>query len=400
MKAKELKELSFLVLVFTLSIFTFSSCEDQAELEEIDASALISETDTFVTNTLESDCYTSLIYMREEEKLAHDVYVKMFELWDAKVFDNISKSETKHTNAVKGLLDFYEIDDPALPTIGEFANEELQELYNTLIVSGNSSYIDALKVGATIEEVDIIDLDEALEDCDVDTIITVYTHLRTGSTHHLKAFVANLTKQGVEYTPQFLTQEEYDKIINSSDSVNGDDNGVCRDSSAIEPITDEEAAGLIFMREEEKLAHDVYVNMYSLWSVKTFDNISKSETQHTEKVLSLLKLYNLKDPVLPGIGNFANQNLQALYDQLMTQGSDSLIAALIVGATIEEVDIQDLYTRMNQTENNTILNVYSSLEKGSEAHLRAFVSQLKLRGYDYEPQFLSEEDFNGIIDVD
>jgi len=81
-------------------------------------------------------------------------------------------------------------------------------------------------------------------------------------------------------------------------------------------------------------------------------------------------------------------------------GNNSLIDALRVGATIEEIDIQDLYDRMGQTENSQILNVYSALEKGSEAHLRAFVSQLKLRGYDYEPQFLSEEDFNEIIDAD
>ncbi len=400
MKTKGLKEVGLLVLVFTLSIFTFSSCEEQTALDEIDALALSEETSALETDTASTDCYSSLIYMREEEKLAHDVYVTMFDLWDAKVFENISKSETKHTESVKGLLDLYDIDDPALDGVGKFANEELQELYNTLIVSGNMSLIDALKVGATIEEVDIIDLDEALEECDVDTIITVYSHLRTGSTHHLKAFVANLSTQGVEYAPQYLTQEEYDEIMNSTDSVDHSGDGECQDTTAVEPITDDEAAGLIFMREEEKLAHDVYVNMYSLWGVKTFDNISKSETQHTEKVLSLLNLYNLDDPALPGIGEFVNEDLQALYDQLMIQGSDSLIAALIVGATIEEVDIQDLYTRMNQTENSRILDVYSSLGNGSEAHLRAYVSQLKLKGYEYEPQFLSEEDFYEIIDAD
>ncbi len=152
------------------------------------------------------------------------------------------------------------------------------------------------------------------------------------------------------------------------------------------------------MREEEKLAHDVYVNMFDLWGVKVFENISKSETQHTEKVLSLLNLYGLKDPVMPGIGEFSNDDLQVLYNQLMEQGSDSLVAALIVGATIEEVDILDLYERMEQTENATILNVYSSLEKGSEAHLKAFVYQLKRNDYNYEPQFLTQEQFDTILE--
>ena len=81
----------------------------------------------------------------------------------------------------------------------------------------------------------------------------------------------------------------------------------------------------------------------------------------------------------------------------MEQGKDSEIAALIVGATIEEVDILDLDERIEQTDNSNILKVYSSLEKGSEAHLRAFVAQLKHRGYYYEPQFLSQEEFDDII---
>ncbi len=388
MKTFNLKVIGFFVIAAT--VFTFSSCDEQFVSEYVEEALSLVQTDS-----IDADCCNSLVYMREEEKLAHDVYVNMFDLWEAKVFENISKSETVHTNAIKGLLGYYGIDDPVLSGVGEFANAELQTLYNTLITTGTNSLIDALKVGATIEEVDIIDIDEAMEGCDVDTIQIVYDRLRTGSTHHLKAFVANLAKKGIDYKPQYLSQSDFDEIINGKDSVTG--GGDCKDSIDVASLTDEEAAGLLFMREEEKLAHDVYVNMFNLWGVKIFENISKSETQHTEKVLSLLNLYGLEDPVLPGIGEFSNEDLQALYNQLMEQGSDSLVAALIVGATIEEVDILDLYERMEQTENATILKVYSSLEKGSEAHLRAFDIQLKRNDYDYEPQFLTKEQFDTIL---
>ena len=403
MKTKDLRNTIIAVFATTLILLSFSSCEEQAGLDNIDASVLAAGSDSpgtesLTNDSLSNDCLSSLAYMREEEQLAHDVYVKMFDLWDAKVFENIAKSETKHTDAVKGLLEFFDIDDPVLPGEGEFANEKLQELYDNLVESGSASLIEALKVGATIEEVDIIDLDKAMENCDVDTVITVYSRLRRGSTHHLRAFVANISKQGVKYEPQFLTREEYDKIINDTDSVNGGKgNGECKDTINVGTITDTEAAGLRFMREEEKLAHDVYVNLYAMWGIRTFDNISKSETQHSEKVLSLLDLYGIEDPALPNIGEFSDEDLQSLYDKLMEQGKDSEIAALIVGATIEEVDILDLDERMEQTDNSNILKVYSSLEKGSEAHLRAFVAQLKLRGYYYEPQFLSQEEFDDII---
>jgi len=71
---------------------------------------------------------------------------------ECKCFWDNFQIRNRASNAIKGFLDFYGIDDPALPGIGEFSNSELQELYNTLIQSGSTSLTDALKVGATIEE--------------------------------------------------------------------------------------------------------------------------------------------------------------------------------------------------------------------------------------------------------
>ena len=397
MKAKAIK--FFGIAVILLSVITFSACdEQQAVLDDLQSAELTSENDSLVTDSTDTDIYATLKFMREEEKLAHDVYVNLYDLWGAKVFENISKSETQHTDAVKGLLDYFNIEDPALSEIGEFSNEELQKLYNDLIASGKGSLIEALKVGATIEEVDIIDLDDAIKECDVDTIITVYQRLRTGSTHHLKAFVKNLSVQGVEYSPQYLSREVYDEIINSSDTTGtGYGDGECQDSTITGTITEEEADGLLWMREEEKLAHDSYVTMYNLWGLKIFDNISKSETKHTESVLNLINQFGLEDPALPGIGEFSNDELQELYDKLMDQGKESEIAGLLVGATIEEVDIIDLYERINDGMNETIRNVYENLEKGSEAHLRAFVRQLAAKGHVYTPRYLTQEQFDEII---
>jgi len=151
------------------------------------------------------------------------------------------------------------------------------------------------------------------------------------------------------------------------------------------------------MREEEKLAHDAYVYLYELWNIPVFDNISKSETVHTNKVLDLINSFGLEDPALPNAGEFKNTDLQALYNKLVTQGSDSLVAGLLVGTTIEEVDIIDLKEEMEIATDSSILTVYGNLMKGSEAHLRAFVAQLDMRGYDYKPQFLSQEEFDAII---
>ncbi len=158
----------------------------------------------------------ALIFMREEEKLARDVYIKFHELYGLRIFSNIKKSEQAHMDAIKYLLDSYELEDPVGDNeIGVFENEELQDLYNTLIAQGNESVIAALEVGGIIEEVDIIDLLIYLEQVDDNLdIIRVYTNLEKASEQHLRAFVRNLSARGITYEPHYLDQETFDRIIN------------------------------------------------------------------------------------------------------------------------------------------------------------------------------------------
>jgi hypothetical protein len=136
-------------------------------------------------------------------------------------------------------------------------------------------------------------------------------------------------------------------------------------------LSAEEAAGLLFMREEEKLARDVYNQMSTLWGQQRFRNIASSEQTHMDQVKLLMDRYGLVDPALEP-GKFTDPNLQALYDQLIVQGSVSLEEALKVGALIEQTDIEDLQTRLAQTSNADIQLVYNNLMDASHNHLSAF----------------------------
>jgi hypothetical protein len=109
---------------------------------------------------------SALVYMREEEKLAHDVYMTLYATWGLPIFQNISVSEQAHTAAVKTLIERYGLQDPAQATVGAFTNPDLQALYNELVARGSQSLSEALKVGAAIEEIDILDLQERLAETD------------------------------------------------------------------------------------------------------------------------------------------------------------------------------------------------------------------------------------------
>lgn len=173
---------------------------------------------------------------------------------------------------------------------------------------------------------------------------------------------------------------------------------VMQDPDAV--LTDVEIQGLLFMREEEKLARDVYLTLGELWQMNIFQNISRSEQTHTDAIKVLLDQFGLEDPMATDeVGVFENDDLQALYDELVAAGSQSLIDALIVGAAIEEIDILDLEEYIAQTDNVDIQIVYENLTKGSRNHLRSFVSVLeKQSGEPYVPQYMTQEDFDAIID--
>ncbi len=160
----------------------------------------------------------SLAFMREEEKLAHDVYAQMDTRWGAstRVFGNIANSEATHTEAVRQLLLRYSLNDPAATlAAGLFQNTMLQGLYTQLLANGVTALIEALKVGAAIEEIDMLDINTALLNVDNQDIRLVYDNLLKGSRNHLRSFVNTLLNQGVTYVPQYMDPVAYAAIVNS-----------------------------------------------------------------------------------------------------------------------------------------------------------------------------------------
>jgi hypothetical protein len=148
---------------------------------------------------------TDLLFMREEEKLARDTYLTFYEAWDLAVFANIAGSEQMHMSALLKLLKKYKLPDPAAGNdIGEFTNDDLQVLYNTLIAQGETNALEALKVGGLIEEKDMVDIKDAIVRSDHADIDAVYESLLCGSRNHLRAFAKNIEAlSGGAYIPQY-----------------------------------------------------------------------------------------------------------------------------------------------------------------------------------------------------
>ena len=141
------------------------------------------------------------------------------------------------------------------------------------------------------------------------------------------------------------------------------------------PATYDTTATLLFLIEEEKLAHDVYVTLGEQWGTGIFANIAESETTHQSLVAPLLEARGIADPRSTEVGIFTDPELQALYDELIARGSTSLDEAIQVGILIEEKDITDLSAAIAAEDEADVVSVLERLLSGSENHLRSFERQ-------------------------
>ena len=158
-----------------------------------------------------------------------------------------------------------------------------------------------------------------------------------------------------------------------------------------EPLSEEEANELLSMREEEKLARDVYLAMRGLWKQQVFLNISRAEQRHMSALARAIDRYDLEDPVVdntPGV--FTNPVFTALYEELVTAGSESVLEALKVGALVDHREALDATTHPD------LQRVYENLMRGSRNHLRAFASRIAAADGTYEARHLTQEEFDAI----
>ena len=216
MKINQTTTVILVTLLCLASIPAFAGGRGFGRQQLNTAGTVVSLIDSLPLEYLDEEEILSLLHMYEEEKVARDVYSTLFGTWGHWVFEHIATSEQKHMDAVGTLLSRYEIALPEnveIPNV--FESYEMQNLYDALVEQGRISLVDALLVGATIEDLDIYDLQKYVNLTDNEDIQTVYQNLLRGSRNHMRSFTYQLTLNDIIYTPQYLTQEEIDDIIST-----------------------------------------------------------------------------------------------------------------------------------------------------------------------------------------
>jgi hypothetical protein len=138
--------------------------------------------------TLQAEELASLLYIWEEEKLARDVYTKLGELYKLPLFLNIARSEQTHMDQMAFLLERYKLTNPGTDSPGVFRDPGLAAAYKELVARGSESLEKAIGVGIAIEEMDIQDLQKAIQSSANQDVQYVLNQLLMGSRNHLAAF--------------------------------------------------------------------------------------------------------------------------------------------------------------------------------------------------------------------
>ena len=145
-----------------------------------------------------------LYYGYSEESLAHDMYMYFYELYWIQTFKNIADSEAKHKEAVKFLLDRYNLEVPTWYW-------ELTDEFNALKTQWEKSLKDALEVWVKIEMLDINDISKTIATTDNDDLKIIFTNIWGASFNHLRWFLNALKNNWFETEinySEFLTEEE------------------------------------------------------------------------------------------------------------------------------------------------------------------------------------------------
>ncbi len=204
------KHIIILVVTITLGFALFA--QPTAEVQANIASTISGEISTEASVSENPD--DGLLYMSEEEKIARDVYIALYEYWGLRTFANIANAEQQHMDMVIYLLDVRGLDNPISGLgYGEFKTEAFAQLYADLVAQGTKSIQDALLVGCLIEDLDIYDLDRYIASTTDESELWVYNNLKSGSENHMRSFSRQLARYNQSYTAQYISDAYLNVIL-------------------------------------------------------------------------------------------------------------------------------------------------------------------------------------------
>ena len=157
----------------------------------------------------------------QEEKLAYDLYGEFYERWSLGVFNKVQQREAKHVWCVERIMDNYGFDYNTNTIAGSYPDRDIQKIYDDLTVKGCISDLAALEAAAYIKEKHISQLRERIRYQEDEYVVKVIFLMESAAQSHLRAFVKSIRLSGSDYSPVFLTDDEFSRIMETDKTIAG-----------------------------------------------------------------------------------------------------------------------------------------------------------------------------------
>jgi hypothetical protein len=157
-----------------------------------------------------------------EERMAYDLYGEFYERWALSVFKKVQEREAKHVWCVERIMDNYGFTYNTNVISGSYPDKEIQKIYDELTVKGCISDLAALEAAAYIKEKHISQLRERIRYQEDEYIVKVIFLMESAAQSHLRAFVKSIRLSGSDYSPVFLTDDEFRNIMDSDKTIAGE----------------------------------------------------------------------------------------------------------------------------------------------------------------------------------
>jgi len=175
----------------------------------------------FTCKITADDLNKSLLFkLYQEEKMSYELMGEFYNNWQLEVFNSVKERDEKHVWCMDKVIMKYGYENNNSAAGNLFNDKKIQAFYDEMSVKGSISDLSALEAAAYIKERSIYELRERIVTQSDPYIVKVIFLMEQASQKQFRALVESIKLSGSDYTPVYLTEDEYNNIVAPVNSRN------------------------------------------------------------------------------------------------------------------------------------------------------------------------------------
>jgi len=163
------------------------------------------------------------------------------------------------------------------------------------------------------------------------------------------------------------------------------------------PLNETEKADILRLQEDQKYITDLNAILATQHpEITVFSNISRASAAYQASDNVILQRYGIASPEKAAAGEFSSGKLQAVTDNDINTGSNSVRDALLVSARAEELHIVDLESAIGRTDNPDLRFIYRQELVSARNNLRTLSEWITVYKTVFYPAYITVDYYKNL----